>query len=77
MMILRRSRHPGGGNGWPALLPLFFAGTVVMVLAVVAMAHLDNDWADAGAVLVLVAIAGLLLLAIGRQMTDENDSDEP
>lgn len=44
-----------------------------MVLAVVAIARIDSDWADLAGVAVLVAVAGLLLTAIGRRLDDDDE----
>lgn len=52
---------------------MFAAGTLTMVLAVVAIARIDNDWADLAAVAVLVAVTGLLLRTILRLSQDEDD----
>jgi hypothetical protein len=64
----RRPAH--GGN---TLLPAFFFAVLAMVGAVVAMAEIDNDWADLAAVAFLVVVAVLLLVAIGRLMGDEDE----
>jgi hypothetical protein len=60
----------------PALLPTFFVGTLVMVLAIVAMARIDNAWADVGAVAVLATVAGVLVFAIGRTLGDEDENQD-
>jgi len=73
-MASRRHTHDDGTG--PALLPTFVAGTLAMVLAIVAMARIDSDWADFGAVAFLVVVAGVLLVAIGRRLGDEDEDDE-
>jgi hypothetical protein len=70
----RRDRHDADTG--LALLPTFFLGTLVMVLAIVGMARIDSGWADLAAVAVLVIVAGALLLAIGRRLGDEDDDDD-
>jgi hypothetical protein len=70
---MRRPRSHGVNGEGLALLPLFFLGTIVMVLAIVAMARIDDDWADVGAVVLLVIVAGLLLLAVARRAGDDDD----
>ena len=72
-MAPRRHTHDDGTG--PALLPTFVAGTLAMVLAIVAMARINSDWADFGAVAFLVLVAGLLLLAIARRLGDEDDDE--
>jgi hypothetical protein len=47
-----------------------------MVLTVVGMARIDNGWGDLAAVAVLVIVAGVLLLAIGRRLSDEDDDEQ-
>jgi hypothetical protein len=75
-MRRRSHRRRGDGTG-AALLPTFFAGTLAMVLAVVAMARIDNGWADLAAVALLVIVTGVLLAAIGRRLGDDEDEDGP
>jgi hypothetical protein len=68
---LRPPRRPArDGN---ALLPAFFVAVVAMVGAVVAMAEIDDDWADLAAIAFLVLVAVLLLVAIGRLMSGDDD----
>jgi hypothetical protein len=71
-----RRRHRRDADTGPALLPTFFLGTLVMVLTVVGMARIDNGWGDLAAVAVLVIVAGVLLLAIGRRLSDEDDDEQ-
>jgi hypothetical protein len=71
-MLARSARQDGGG---PALLPTFFAGTLAMVLAVVAIARIDNDWADLVAVAVLGAVTSALLLAVARRLRDDDGGE--
>jgi hypothetical protein len=55
-------------QGAPALLVMFVLGTLAVVGAVVGVARLRDDWADAGAIALLVAITALLGVAIARQL---------
>jgi uncharacterized protein involved in response to NO len=59
----------------PGLLVGFFAATVVMVLAVVAIGRTGSDWSDIGAILLLIALAGLVLAAIRRQLREEEQPE--
>jgi hypothetical protein len=59
-------------DGAPALLAMFVLGTLAVVGVVVALARLQDDWADAGAILLVVAIAALLGIAILRQLDDDD-----
>ena len=66
----------------PGLLVGFFAATVVMVLAVVAIGRTGSDWSDVGAILLLIALAGLVLAAIRRLLREQeqpgsDDAAEP
>jgi hypothetical protein len=59
----------------PVLLPAFFASVAAVVLAVVALVRLDSDLADAGAIALVVLLAGALLVSILRLLSEP--SDEP
>ena len=59
---------PTPEDGAPVLLLLFVAGTLAMVAAVVFIARVQSDWADAGAVAFLVAIAGAIGAVIAREL---------
>ena len=56
----------------PGLLVAFFAATVAMVLAVVAIGRTGSDWSDAGAILLLIALVGLVLAAIRRRLGEQD-----
>ena len=58
------------------LLPTFFVGIAAVVLAVVAIDRIHSGLADAGAVLLLVLVAGLLQAAIVR-LVDQQGDDPP
>jgi hypothetical protein len=74
---MTRRPFPGrGDSASPPLLPTFVVGTLAMVVAIVAMARIDNGWGDAAAVVFLVIVAGVLLLAIVRRLSDGADDDE-
>jgi membrane protein implicated in regulation of membrane protease activity len=60
-------------SGAPGLLLGFFAGTVVMVAVIAALLRGGSDWVDFAAIALVVAVAGLLLLAVLR----EADEQEP
>ena len=60
-------------DGAPALLAMFVLGTLAGVGAVVALARLRDDWADAGAIVLVVAIGALLGIAILRQLDGDDD----
>jgi ribose/xylose/arabinose/galactoside ABC-type transport system permease subunit len=59
----------------PALLVAFFAATIGMVGAILLAVRAGSDWADAGAVVLLVAIAAALLGGIVRSLRDDGDPD--
>jgi uncharacterized membrane protein HdeD (DUF308 family) len=59
----------------PRLLLAFFAATAGMVGVVVLALRADSDWADAGAVVVLLGVVGLLLAEIMRELRDDGDAD--
>jgi membrane protein implicated in regulation of membrane protease activity len=60
-------------SGAPGILLGFFAGTVVMVAVIAALLRGGSDWVDFAAIALVVAVAGLLLLAVLR----EADEQEP
>jgi hypothetical protein len=60
-------------EGAPGLLAIFVVGSLTVVGAVVALGRLASDWADAGAVAILIGVLGLLIVAIMRQLGDEDD----
>jgi hypothetical protein len=62
----------------PGLLLTFLAATLTMVGAVVVIGRTDSDWADAGAVVLMLVIVALLMAAIRRQLRDDepNPADE-
>ncbi len=76
---LHRRRRDPSATAAPVLLPTFFAATVVIVLAVVALDRLQSDLADAGVLLLAVVLAGLFLAAIGRLLRDQGPEagDDP
>ena len=58
------------------LLPTFFLATIVMVLAIVVMAAVDSDVADACAFVLLLVTLGVLMAGINRQLGDGDSDDE-
>jgi hypothetical protein len=74
MMRRRQTRRAQRGDGAaPALLPTFFVATLAMVGAVVGIAAIDSDWADLGAIVILIAVLAFLLSELMRRL----DDDEP
>ena len=61
-------------DGAPTLLAMFVLGTLAVIGAVVGLARLHDDWADAGAILLVLAIALLLGVAILRQIGGDDDA---
>ena len=59
----------------PTLLLAFFIATVEMVGAILLAIRPRSDWADAGAVVLLVATAAALLGGIVRSLRDDGDPD--
>lgn len=57
------------------LLPTFFVGIAAVVLAVLALNHFQSGLADAGAVLLVMLLAGRLLAVIIRLL--DQDGDDP
>ena len=68
------NRRPTGAA--PVMLPTFFIGTAAMVVAVVAIGRSGSDLADVGAFALLLALAGLLMVAIAHRLRDEPPTDE-
>jgi hypothetical protein len=60
-------------TGAPNLLAMFAIGTLTVVGAVVAVATSHDDWADAGAIALVLAIVAVLGFAIARLLRDEDD----
>jgi hypothetical protein len=60
-------------QGAPSLLAMFAVGTLTVLGAVVAVGRLRDDWADAGAIIVVLVLVCLLGLAIVRQLGDDDD----
>jgi hypothetical protein len=56
----------------PNLLAMFAFGSLAVVGAVVAVAAIDSDWADAGAIALVIAISALLGTALARALRDDN-----
>ena len=52
---------------------MFAVGTLTVLGAVVAVGRLRDDWADAGAIVVVLVLVVLLGLAIARQLGDDDD----
>jgi hypothetical protein len=57
----------------PPWLPTFLAGTLVMVGAVIAIGAIDSDWADFGALALLLVILGVLLSEILRRIRRDDE----
>ena len=55
----------------PALLPLLLAATLAMVGAVATIGLTDSDWAEAGAIVLLLGALGLVMGATLRQVREE------
>jgi len=68
-----RHRARSRRSAAPVLLPTFVVGIGAVVLAVLALNHFQSGLADAGAVLLVVLLAGLLLAAILRLVGQEGD----
>jgi hypothetical protein len=52
---------------------MFVVGTLTVIGAVVAIGRIDGDWADVGAVALILAILALLMVTIARQLGDRLD----
>jgi hypothetical protein len=52
---------------------MFAVGTLTVLGAVVAVGRVRDDWADAGAIVVVLVLVAVLGLAIARQLRDEDD----
>jgi hypothetical protein len=71
--IHRRLLSHGQDVATPALLPILFAATLAMVGAVATIGLTDSDWADVGAIVLLLGTLGLVIGTTLRQVRD----DEP
>ena len=60
-------------DGAPGLLAMFAAGTLTVIGAVVAIARIDSDWADAGAIALVLAVLAMLMAAIAAELHDDAD----
>ena len=60
-------------EGAPTLLAMFVAGTLTVLGAIVALAHFHDDWADAGALVLMLVVLCLLMVAIFRELRDDED----
>ena len=69
-----RLMRPRSDDGAPTLLAMFVLGTLAVVGAVVGLARLRDDWADAGAIALVLMIAALLGVAILRQIGGDDDT---
>jgi membrane protein implicated in regulation of membrane protease activity len=77
MMPRSRNRQDGG---FPGLLVGFFAGTVVMVVVIVALLHDGSDWVDFVAIALLIGVAALVLMGVMREVDEQEppaDDDRP
>jgi len=75
-MNIRRLLTRSDDAATPVLLPILLAATLAMVGAVAIIGLTDSDWADVGAVALLLGTVGLVLGAIRRQLRDgEPDGD--
>ena len=52
---------------------MFVLGTLTVIGAVLAIGRIGDDWGDAGAIVLVIAIATLLGLAIARLLRDDGD----
>jgi hypothetical protein len=55
----------------PQLLLAFLAGTLAMVLAIAELGRADGDWVDFVAIGLLLALGGLVLTLIGRELGEQ------
>lgn len=60
-------------EGAPGLLAMFVVGSLTVVGAVVAVGRIDDAWVDVGAIALVIGILALLMIAIARQLGDEDD----
>jgi hypothetical protein len=58
--------HPDSAAPW--LLPSFIAAVLAMVGAVVVIGRTGSDWADVGAIALLLVLTGLLGAMIARRL---------
>jgi membrane protein implicated in regulation of membrane protease activity len=61
----------------PGLLVAFFVATLVMVVAIVLLLQDGARWVDFAAIALLIAVAAVLLAAIGRKASEQEPPDEP
>jgi hypothetical protein len=67
------SREDGGA---PWLLLMFFAATLAMLCAIVAIGRTDSDWVEAGAIVLLLALLALLTQSL-RRLSSDGDPSTP
>ena len=60
-------------DGAPALLAMFVAGTLTVIGAVVAIGRIDSDWADVGAIALVLAVLAMLIAVIAAALGDDDD----
>jgi predicted ATP-grasp superfamily ATP-dependent carboligase len=70
MDLKRRSPHSEDSVA-PVLLPLLMAATLAVVGAVVLIGQTDSDWADVGAIALLLGTLGIVLGSLLRRLRDE------
>lgn len=68
--IHRRLPSHGEDMATPALLPILLAATLAMVGAVATIGVTDSDWADVGAIVLLLGTLGLVIGTTLRQVRD-------
>jgi hypothetical protein len=66
---MRQTRDEGA----PGLLAMFVAGTLTVIGAVVAIGRIDSDWADLGAVALVLAVLAVLMITIAGQLGDDDN----
>ena len=67
-------------GGAPGLLVAFFAATLAMVLALVALLRSTDDWVDFAAIALVCAFAAAVLILQLRELREEEppgEDDEP
>ena len=69
-MSFRRRLPHMEDSAAPVLLPAFLAATLAVVAAVVLIGQTDSDWADVGAVALLLGTLGMLLGAFLHVLRD-------
>jgi membrane protein implicated in regulation of membrane protease activity len=55
----------------PGLLVAFFAATLAMVVALALLLRGGSDWFDFIAIALVLAVAGVVLRTIGRELREE------